>query len=168
MSTARLLTVSADRTEFCREWQGFCFPHRSSSMSVLLLGWSRDRKKWPNTEPPKYISFPRNIFGGNEIYLEGSKYISMERNIFRGNEIYFEGTKYISRERNNISEFPTCPFRGSVDIRHIFDVYPHCHDQWYWHSCPHTQGYYWVRFHTTLATNNGMAKGNVYPQSKYT
>ena len=89
VSTARLLTVSADRTEFCREWQGFCFHHRSSSMSVLLLGWSRDRKNWPNTEPPKYISFPRYIFRGNEIYLEGSKYISMERNIFRSLEIYF-------------------------------------------------------------------------------
>ena len=32
-----------------------------------------------------------NLFGGNEIYLEGTMLISRERNVFRGNEMYFEG-----------------------------------------------------------------------------
>ena len=38
------------------------------------------------------------------MYFEGTKCILGERNVFRGNEIYLEGSKYISMERNNISD----------------------------------------------------------------
>ena len=49
-----------------------------------------------------YFEGTKYYFEGTKCYFEGTKYISRERNIFQGNEIISEN-------------FPTCPFRGSVD-----------------------------------------------------
>ena len=51
-------------------------------------------------EGTKSIWREQNLFGGNKINLEGTMLILRERNVFLGNEIYFEGTKCIWKDRN--------------------------------------------------------------------
>ena len=94
-------------------------PNRFRWNEMYLEEWNVFGGNEIYLEGTKSIWRERNLFGGNDADFGRTKCISREWNIFRGHEMYLEGSKYISMERNNISEFPHVPsgdpyFRGSV------------------------------------------------------